>query len=96
MTCRDTQDLASTYLDGELPQEICDRIRRHLLACASCRQEIESVRMAVEVIAASHARPAVDEKFIRCALATLQRELDICEKQPESPGQLVLTIERDR
>lgn len=96
MTCRDARDLASSYLDGELPQEICDRIQRHLLSCASCREEIESLRMAVEVLAASHARPAVDEEFVRAALTTLQRELDISDKQPENPGQLVLTIERDR
>jgi anti-sigma factor RsiW len=92
MTCRDVQALAGSYLDGELPEEMCDRVQRHVLRCAGCREDLESVRMAVEVLTAGQAAPEVSEEFVQSALAALARELDITPGAPRSPGQLVLGI----
>ena len=92
MNCRDTQALAGSYLDGELPEEMCDRIQRHLLRCGGCRQEIDSLRMAVDVLRATHTAPRAGEAFLQSALESLARELDLTPKVPEPAGQLVLGI----
>ncbi len=94
MNCRDAQSLASNYLDGELPEELCDRLRGHLLRCAACRAELDSLRMAVEVLTETHAPAAPGEAYVAAALAALERELDLPAPELERPGQLVLPVER--
>ena len=91
MNCRDTQGLAGNYLDGELPEEMCDRVRRHLLKCPACREEFDTLRMAAEVLRGIEA-PAAGEEFIRSALETMARELDLPAREAEAPGQLVLRM----
>lgn len=90
--CRDVQGLASNYLDGELPEEMGDRIQRHLLRCAACREEIDTLRMTVEVLRSAHPQVALSEPASRSMLDTLRAELDIATDLPEAPGQLVLGI----
>jgi anti-sigma factor RsiW len=92
MNCPDVQGLTGNYIDGELPEEMCDRIQRHLLRCSECRSEIETLRMAVEVLKSTHSRPAAGEEFVRSALETLQGELEIVSREGSQPGQLVLGI----
>jgi anti-sigma factor (TIGR02949 family) len=36
MTCRELFERLSEYVDGELTQEICQEIRRHLDGCDPC------------------------------------------------------------
>jgi anti-sigma factor RsiW len=92
MNCRDVQGLAGNYLDGELPEELCDRLQRHLLQCGGCREEADSLRMAVEVLRGTHPLPSVSEEFTRAALETLARGLEMPASEPAAPGQLVLGI----
>lgn len=92
MTCRDVMPLTGSYIDGELPEETCDHIQRHLLRCGSCRAEVDGLRMAVEVLRAATAPAAPSEEFLRSALATLAGELDINPAPSTPPGQLVLGI----
>jgi anti-sigma factor RsiW len=92
MNCRDVQPLAGNYLDGELPEEMCDRIQRHILSCSACRAEIDSLRMAVDVLRATHSPGLMGEFSLQTVLDTLQRELDITTTLPDTPGQLVLGI----
>ena len=92
MTCGDLLPLAGNYLDGELPEEMGDRIQRHLLRCATCRGEVESLRMAVEVLKAGCTPAAPSEDFILNTLAKLAGELDITTATSGAPGQLVLGI----
>jgi anti-sigma factor RsiW len=92
MTCPDVQALAGSYLDGELPEEMCSRIQRHALQCAACRSELGSLRMAAELLRTTQATPAPREEFIESALSRLRMELEIGEKSAEAPGQLVLGI----
>ncbi len=92
MTCQDTQTLAANYLDGELPEEMSERIQRHLLRCAPCRNEAESLRVAVQVLQSAHRSVQPDPEYVASALLTLRRELDCVTRLPEPPGQLVLGI----
>ncbi len=36
MTCRELFERLSEYVDGELSQEICQEIRRHMEGCDPC------------------------------------------------------------
>lgn len=92
MTCGDLLPLAGSYLDGELPSEVCDGIQRHLLRCASCRGEVESLRMAIEVLKAGCTPAVPSQSFISTSLAVLARELDLTPTTSGAPGQLVLGI----
>ena len=92
MICRDVQGLAGNYLDGELPEEMCDRVQRHLLRCGGCREEIETLRMAVDVLKASHAAPVLGEELVQRMLGVVGEELGISTKAAETPGQLVLSM----
>lgn len=38
--CRETLDLLEPYLDGDLPPDEADRVRRHLDACPACAAEL--------------------------------------------------------
>jgi anti-sigma factor RsiW len=92
MECVDVRALAGNYLDGELPEAMCDRIQRHLFSCAGCRAEVDGVRMTVEVLKATHPAPSVREEWVRSSLQALCRELDIAPVAARVPGQLVLGI----
>jgi anti-sigma factor RsiW len=92
MNCREVQPLAGNYLDGELPDELCDRIRRHLLRCPACREEYDGLRMTAELLRETHVAPAPGEAFVQEALGALARELALPEAGAETPGQLVLGI----
>lgn len=92
MNCSDVRSLAGNYVDAELPEEICDRIQRHLLRCAGCREEVDGLRMAVEVLRSTHAPLDPGELFLTSALERLAAELDVTTKLPATSGQLVLGI----
>ncbi len=92
MTCRDVLPLTGNYIDGELPEETCDHLQRHLLRCGSCRAEVDGLRMAVDVLRAATTPAVPSEAFIQSALATLAEELDIATVPAVPPGQLVLGI----
>ena len=40
LPCEEALDLLEPYLDGDLPPEEADRVRRHLEACSSCAAEL--------------------------------------------------------
>ena len=92
MTCRDVQAMSGNYVDGELPEELGDRVQRHLLGCAACREEIDSQKRAVEVLAATCVSPTLSEAFVQSALHRLAEDLDLDDAATVIPGQLVLGI----
>lgn len=93
MTCHDARDLASQYVDGELPEELVMRLERHLLRCAGCREEAESLRLTVEALKGCRP-PAAGETFIRTAVAELVDALELDKIAPVVPGQLRLDLFR--
>ena len=92
MNCPDARALASSYLDGELPEEMCDRIQAHMLGCERCRGEIGSLRATVDALRRACAPPAAGEEFVAAAAARIAAELEFHRKVPAVPGQLVLGI----
>jgi hypothetical protein len=95
MTCADVRCLAASYADAELPEEMHERIQRHLLRCAACTEDFGSIEMAVRALKSTHTMPVVSEDYVRSALLRLAQELDVTTRLPPVPGQLVLGIGKD-
>ena len=45
--CSDLNEDLTAWIEGQLPERRGEQIRRHLVACASCRGEAESLRDAI-------------------------------------------------
>ena len=50
MSCRETQDLFSAWVDGMLSGEARATLEAHLTTCADCRRELERFRRTVELL----------------------------------------------
>lgn len=48
-TCRDIFGRLSEYLDGDLPPELCEKIRRHLAVCPNCGAFMNTLRKTIEL-----------------------------------------------
>jgi hypothetical protein len=92
MTCREVQSLSGNYLDGELPEELCDSVQRHLLRCGTCREDVDSLRMTLEVLSRAQNPPRASEAFLAGALEALAEGLELPRLETGAPGQLVLHI----
>jgi len=59
MTCEKAGDLLSAYIEGELTGRRCTALETHLSGCEGCREELETLKNAVALLAApkSFARP---------------------------------------
>jgi len=44
MSCRELLERLSEYMDGELPQEICQEIQRHMEGCAPCVAFVKTLK----------------------------------------------------
>lgn len=51
-TCRDIAELASEYVDGELPLVTWGEVRMHLWMCPPCRAYVAQIRMTRELLEA--------------------------------------------
>ena len=49
MTCRELFERLSEYVDGELSQEICEEIRRHMEGCDPCVAFAKTLKKTAEM-----------------------------------------------
>ncbi len=49
MTCRELFERLSEYVDGELSQEICEEIRRHMEGCEPCVAFAKTLKTTAEL-----------------------------------------------
>jgi anti-sigma factor RsiW len=49
MTCRELFERLSEYVDGELSQEICEEIRRHMQGCDPCVAFAKTLKKTAEI-----------------------------------------------
>lgn len=47
--CKHLLGSLSDYIDGELEEQVCQEIERHLLECNNCRVVIDTLRKTIEV-----------------------------------------------
>lgn len=59
MNCQKAGDLLSAYIDGELTGRHCEALEAHVGHCAGCREELETLRSTIALLAApkTMARP---------------------------------------
>jgi anti-sigma factor RsiW len=48
LTCKQIFLRLSDYLDGDLPPELCTKIRQHLSTCPECRAFTNTLRKTIE------------------------------------------------
>lgn len=47
--CKDYLVNFCDYIDGELPQELCDQLKAHLEQCTNCTIVLETLRRTIEL-----------------------------------------------
>ncbi len=47
MTCKDLLGSLSEYVDGELGEDMCQAIERHIAACDHCRVVVDTVTRTI-------------------------------------------------
>lgn len=72
--CRHLLGQLSAYLDGELSDELCAEIERHLADCADCRVVVDTLRKTVLLY-----REAPQPGFPLEARERLYQALDLTE-----------------
>jgi anti-sigma factor (TIGR02949 family) len=74
--CVEMFEQLSEYLDGELPEDVAERMRRHVEDCDPCVRFVESLRRAVRMIELEGPEPIPDDlrrNLIRAAEAVEDR-----------------------
>ncbi len=61
MTCRELFERLSEYVDGELSQEICEEIRRHMDGCEPCVRFAKTLQKTAELCHRLPSRPIPPE-----------------------------------
>jgi RNA polymerase sigma-70 factor (ECF subfamily) len=61
MTCRELFERLSEYVDGELSQEICQEIRRHMDGCEPCVAFAKTLKKTVEMCRRLPSKPIPSE-----------------------------------
>jgi predicted anti-sigma-YlaC factor YlaD len=80
LKCRDVPELASAYLDHDLPRRTWLAVRWHLVVCRLCRRYLDQLRKTTRLLRSGDlgpAAPEVEEKLIG--------ELHRSESPPRSP-----------
>ena len=62
--CMDIFARLSEYLDGELPEDICERIEGHMGGCPPCQEFLKSLERTVRLVE-TMAAPAMPEELRR-------------------------------
>lgn len=72
MTCRELFERLSEYVDGELSQEICQEIRRHMEGCDPCVAFARTLKTTADLCRRLPAKPMPPEVAdnLRAFLAT--------------------------
>ena len=61
MTCRELFERLSEFVDGELSQEICEEIRRHMQGCDPCVAFAKTLKTTAEMCRRLPSRPIPPE-----------------------------------
>jgi anti-sigma factor (TIGR02949 family) len=76
--CKEIFARLSEYLDGELPEDFCERIEGHMEDCPPCQAFLESLRRTVRLVGEEEP-PAMPEDIRRSVLDAWKR----CRDEPD-------------
>lgn len=57
MSCREAIDFLASYLDGELPPQVCAAFDAHLAECPSCVAYLETYQATIRLGKAAYSSP---------------------------------------
>lgn len=60
--CHDLLNSLSDYVDGNLQEELCTEIERHMSDCEDCRIVIDTLRKTVYLYRSTPSAPAVPDE----------------------------------
>ena len=60
--CRQLLNSLSDYVDGDLPQELCDEIELHMKDCDNCRIVVDTLSKTISLYQTSSKPAAVPEE----------------------------------
>jgi len=83
--CRQLLGSLSDYVDGDLADEICAEIERHMAGCERCRIVVDTLRKTVELYQAAADAPATLPTDVRQRLF-FRLELEQFLNQADAKG----------
>ncbi|MDX9848981.1 MAG: zf-HC2 domain-containing protein [Anaerolineaceae bacterium] len=48
--CKEFVDTISSYVDGDLSEELCAELDKHLSACENCRIVVNTLRKTIDIV----------------------------------------------
>jgi len=60
--CRQLLNSLSDYVDGDLPQELCDEVELHMKDCDNCRIVVDTLSKTISLYQTSSEPAAVPEE----------------------------------
>ena len=60
-TCRQLLGSLSAYVDGELAEDLCAEIERHMSTCENCRVVVDTLQKTIYLVHATASQPDVPE-----------------------------------
>ena len=60
MRCRELVELATDFMEGELPEARRGAVEAHVATCPGCSLYLGQLRAVVDVLAATSSKPPVD------------------------------------
>ena len=76
--CKEIFAKLSEYLDGELPEDLCERIEGHMDDCPPCQAFLDSLRKTV-LLVGEEEPPAMPEDVRRSVIEAWNR----CRDEPD-------------
>lgn len=95
MTCEETLELISPYLDDELAAETRRRLEKHLLTCQACAWEAQTLRITRDCLRADSGEVIASDAFRARTLSALRADnphLTPAETNTEEPSQYQLPM----
>lgn len=87
MDCELVGNLLPNYLDGDLTEELAERVQAHLVACRRCAWEVESIRQSVAALRQSFQAAQPASEFRARLLTDLLRDhRAAAARRPDSPA----------
>jgi len=84
--CSDVLDRIYAYLDGELDEDLCGDIRKHLDECGPCLAKYDLERTVKTLVARSCHERAPESLRARVPLSIREVHVSIRREGPDSPS----------
>ena len=76
MRCNEFRSLTDLYTDGNLPNELVERVEKHLLICSQCAGEVRSLEQVRALLSESIPVAGSTASFRDRTIARLHHELE--------------------